>query len=329
MRAGEFVLFGRTVQSIIRQLYRVPASGGTPQPLAFATNGSAVDTFPGTGALVYCLDQQSVNIWRVGAWPGTDRQPRKWIASDMPSVSPAISRAGDRIAFASSRSGVWTIYASDAGGNGGSPIVRFPDGRHDDGWLSFLVAGWQADRLRRLHRHLSEHLRRLGRFGDAAAPDGGHHSRLVSRWPLIYYSSDLAGSQTVRRVPASGGKPQQITSGGGFSVKISPDGKYVYYLKGRVEGELWRAPAGGGDEELLVRELKSRNFWVLPDGVYMLDPGVSELSPMNRGRARFYRFRTRKVEDLGFETQKPINAWGICLSPTASGCIIRRRSQRQ
>ena len=36
---------------------------------------------------------------------------------------------------------------------------------------------------------------------------------------------------------------------------------------------------------------------------------------MRRARARFYSFRTRKVEDLGFETEKPIDHYGICLSP--------------
>jgi hypothetical protein len=66
-----------------------------------------------------------------------------------------------------------------------------------------------------------------------------------------------------------------------------------------------------------VREFKNRNFWVLPDGVYLLDPGVSEISPLHRARARFYRFRTRKIEDLGFETEKPVDHYGICLSPDA------------
>jgi len=49
--------------------------------------------------------------------------------------------------------------------------------------------------------------------------------------------------------------------------------------------------------------------------VYLLDPGVSEMSPFRRGRARFYRFRTREIENLGFETEKPIDHYGICLSP--------------
>jgi hypothetical protein len=89
----------------------------------------------------------------------------------------------------------------------------------------------------------------------------------------------------------------------------------LYYLRGRREGELWRAPADGGEEELLIPEFKSRNFWVVWDGVYLLDSGVSELSPHSRARARFYRFRSKKVADLGFQTAKPVDPYGISLSP--------------
>jgi len=133
-----------------------------------------------------------------------------------------------------------------------------------------------------------------------------------ARW--IYYTSGVTGAETIWRVPASGGESRQITKRGGYSVKVSPDGKYLYYLKSSREGELWRASAEGGQEELLIPDLRNRNFWVLPDGVYLLDPGVSEISPFSRGRARFYRFRTRKIEDLGFQTEKPIDHYGICLS---------------
>jgi Tol biopolymer transport system component len=139
----------------------------------------------------------------------------------------------------------------------------------------------------------------------AWSPDG--------RW--VYYTSSVTGVQTIWRVPAIRGEARQITKRGGYSVKLSPDGQYLYYLKNDREGGLWRAPAEGGEEELLVPDVKNRNFWVLADGVYLLDPGVSEISPFSRGRARFYRFATRRLEDLGFETEKPINHYGICLSP--------------
>lgn len=54
---------------------------------------------------------------------------------------------------------------------------------------------------------------------------------------------------------------------------------------------------------------------MLRDGVYLLDPGVTELSPAQRGRARFYSFRTRQAEDLGFVTDAPVTGQGISLSP--------------
>ena len=69
-------------------------------------------------------------------------------------------------------------------------------------------------------------------------------------------------------------------------------------------------------EERLLPEFKNRNFFVLPDGVYLLDSGPGANSLMRRrARARFYRFRTKQVEDLGFETEKPVIGHGISLSP--------------
>jgi hypothetical protein len=73
-----------------------------------------------------------------------------------------------------------------------------------------------------------------------------------------------------------------------------------------------------------VRELKNRDFRLPTDGVYRPDPGASENSPFSRGHARFYRFRSRRVEDLRFETEKPIRSLPICPSPpTADTCWSR------
>jgi eukaryotic-like serine/threonine-protein kinase len=316
----EWILFGRTAQSVIPRLYKVAVSGGSPRPLPFGTNGSGIDTSSATGTLVYGHDQLSENIWRVGAWPGADREPRKWIASDMPSLSPVVAPAGDRIAFASIRSGLWTIWASDAEGNGAAPAARFPAG------ATAMVGSpyWSPDGKQvAFDAYIGNYPNIFASaIGSSEPPHPltqGNGRNIIPIWSpdgrWIYYTSSVTGAQTIWRIPAAGGEPRQITKQGGYSAKLSPDGKYLYYLKNRREGELWRAPAEGGEEELLVREFKSRNFWVLPEGVYHLDPGVTEMSPMSRGRARFYRFQTKKIEDLGFETQKPINHYGICLSP--------------
>jgi serine/threonine protein kinase/Tol biopolymer transport system component len=316
---NELILVGRTFESVAPRFYRVPASGGVPDPLPFGANVSDVDTFPGAKSLVYSYNELRENIWRVGAWPGSDRQPRRWVASDGWTMNPAVSPAGNRIAFTSSRFGTWTIWASDAEGNAIAPAVRFPNGATN------MVGSpaWSPDGSQIA---FDVHIGTVANIFVASVGTGeprrltwGNGRNIVPAWSpdgrWIYYTSGVTGAETIWRAPAAGGEPRQITRQGGYSVKVSPDGKYLYYLKSSREGELWRASAEGGGEELLVRELKNRNFWVLADGVYLLDPGVAEISPFSRGRARFYRFRTRRVEDLGFETEKPIDHYGICLSP--------------
>src|SRR2546430_17272402 len=73
-------------------------------------------------------------------------------------------------------------------------------------------------------------------------------------------------------------------------------------------GEIWRLELGTNREEPVVPEMKSRNWKVLRDGIYMLDSQTnSQIGTAARvADARFYRFATKKIEDLGFHTPKAI-----------------------
>ena len=88
----------------------------------------------------------------------------------------------------------------------------------------------------------------------AWSPDG--------RW--VYYTSTVTGTETVWRVPANGGEPSQITRRGGYSVKVSPDGKYLFYLRNSREGELWRVSAEGGQEGAYHRRAEKPQFLGAP-----------------------------------------------------------------
>jgi sugar lactone lactonase YvrE len=133
----------------------------------------------------------------------------------------------------------------------------------------------------------------------------------------VYYTSNQSSRQAIWRVASSGGVPEQVTHGGGYGARFSPDGRYLYFLKSRREGELWRASASGTEEELVLRNYRGLNFQVLEDGIYLLDrDGVDEFA-LRPARAMFYRFRTKQLEDLQFRTKRAVSAYGITLSPDA------------
>ena len=108
-----------------------------------------------------------------------------------------------------------------------------------------------------------------------------------------------------------------MTKGGGFNCQPSPDGKYLYYLQSREGGALWRLELASGKEEVVLPDYKSRNFKVLSDGIYLCDIGTTSTAVVTPrpGVARFYRFATRRIEDLGFTTPRPVSNNGIELSP--------------
>jgi hypothetical protein len=136
-----------------------------------------------------------------------------------------------------------------------------------------------------------------------------------SKW--VYFSSSRTGRLQLFRVPISGGPAQQITQGGGFTCQFSEDGRYIYYLKTRNGGEIWRFDTSTNREEPVVPEMKSRNWKVLREGIYLLDSqNNSQLGTTSRvAQARFCRFATKKIQDLGFRTPKAATFIGIDVSP--------------
>lgn len=81
---------------------------------------------------------------------------------------------------------------------------------------------------------------------------------------FIFFESDRTGVINVWRMNIDGTDQKQITTQeGGFPLRVSPDGQWLYYRSG-LKNSLRRVPAAGGEEELVLNEM-GRNLAVSPN----------------------------------------------------------------
>ncbi len=85
----------------------------------------------------------------------------------------------------------------------------------------------------------------------------------------IYFASDRTGRFEVWRVAAQGGEAVQVTDAGGHTCAESFDGRTLYYAKARVPQQpLYARPLDGGPEKRIVEEILGRTFAVVENGLY-------------------------------------------------------------
>jgi hypothetical protein len=94
---------------------------------------------------------------------------------------------------------------------------------------------------------------------------------------------------------------EQVTHGGGFEPKFSPDGKYLYYLDGPPEGpgspdsvaKLFRMTAGGGKAELIHDRVPPFHWSISAKGIHFLTQERGNLY------LDLYRFSDEKLVRAG------------------------------
>jgi eukaryotic-like serine/threonine-protein kinase len=261
-------------------------------------------------------------LYRVAAFPARGEKPvaEKVLDSPRYESSPQFSPDGSRMALSSNRTGRSELWVWNAGLSEGKPVFDrpsqtsgspawSPDGRliafdaRVRTWISdvWIVAA-SGGEPRQLTDHPAEDIT------PCFDPSGEQ----------VYFTSDRDGEQQLYRVPVGGGQAARVTKAGGFTCQFSPDGKFIYYLQSRARGGLWRLEVTTGKEEPVLPEYKNRNWKVLSDGIYLFDiRTTSQLRGPNTtepGRSMFYRFASRKVENLGFVSPKPAGNNGIELS---------------
>jgi eukaryotic-like serine/threonine-protein kinase len=260
----------------IHRLWRVAITGDrAPQSVEIAGLGAWQ---PAVAAkrdrLVFSKLQGSPDIYRLEA--GRPAEPV--ITSSFVEADPEFSPDGQRVVFASSRSGDMEIWIAEADGSNPTQLTRAPGT-----WQG--SPRWSPD-----GRRIS--FDRQGEDGHwdvwTIEADGGSPRRLTqdpgneifSRWSrdgrFIYFSAkrDDSPAFDVWRVPVAGGAEERITHGGGDQAQESIDGRTLFFMRGGGPSALVAQPVAGGPEREVV---KCVSFFVVgPAGVYYQEcSGVS------------------------------------------------------
>lgn len=272
---GHEIVFSST-RSGDSNLWRIPVSGGAaPQPLPGVGTGASSPSVSRQGnRLAYMQSMSDSNIWRteVSNHKARASSPTRLISSTLPDYSPDFSPDGKKIVFGSIRSGNSEIWLAEGdgsnplqltsigGGTTGSP--RFsPDSRHivfdsrPEGNADIFIINTEERSPRRLTTENSEDIL------PSWSRDG--------QW--IYYCSNRSGEPQIWKMSPDGERATQVTKQGGYEAVESPDGKYIYYTKGRNTPGIWKIPADGGEEILVLDYLRAgflRYWTVTGDGIY-------------------------------------------------------------
>jgi Tol biopolymer transport system component len=268
-------------------LWRIPIGGGQARPLDGTLGALDAGASSAGHRLAYSRDTSSAGIWRIDLQrPGAKAEPKRLMASTAPDWNPRFSPDGERVAFASARSGSVEIWVADADGGrllrltslGKDDTAGAPRWSPDGETIAFEAAGEGS----------------VNRDIYVVSAGGGASRRVTSSssmdilpsWSrdgrFIYFVSNRSGGWQVWKVERGGealGGSRQVTRRGGFAPTESVDGRYVYFCDRQSgskapDNALWRVPVAGGDEELVIGSLHSSyGNWDLTDrGIYFVDP---------------------------------------------------------
>jgi Tol biopolymer transport system component/DNA-binding winged helix-turn-helix (wHTH) protein len=312
------IVFASFRGNMFSQLWRIPATGGTPERAPVFSQGLVQPAISYRGnQLAYTESLGDTNIWRISVSNSENEgaTPIKLISSTYGDNCPQYSPDGKRIAFVSGRSGSGELWVCDSDGanlikltnltnaNTGTPRWA-PDGRNivfdslAQGNRDVWVVSSDSGRLRRLTTETSE--------------------ETVASWSRdgkwIYFCSNRSGQLQIWKAPSEGGQAVQVTRAGGYEALESLDGKYLYYTKARRTAGIWQAPVENGDETLILDHHGAGNkpYWtVAAGGIYFATDGDPRHPVIE-----FFRFATREVTRI-YVMEKPILAStrGITVTP--------------
>ncbi len=255
-------------------IWRVPSTGGKPQPVAGPGAHSQNPAVSLQGNLfAYCNRVRYSSLYKIDLFSNTPEV--KIELSSRSDNSGSISPDGLKIAFRSTRTWKEEIWISDINGDNARAVTNAtapcngkgsprwsPDGRliafdaivSDQGHREIFTLNPETGDIKQITSHNEYN----------AVP---HWSR-DGKW--IYFRSKRNNEQQIWKVPSNGGDAIQVTQNGGYHAMESPDGKWLYFTK-RGENGLWKMPVSGGAETQVMKNKIHKKNWVIMDhGIYYM-----------------------------------------------------------
>jgi Tol biopolymer transport system component/DNA-binding winged helix-turn-helix (wHTH) protein len=328
------IVFASRRESSLYNLWRIPITGGTPERLPTIGQNVISPAISRQGdRLAYTQTLDDQNIWRLEINSmGRGVAPTSLIASTLGDNGPGYSPDGQRIVFASTRSGSFGIWVCDR--NGANPMQLIDRGPDLTG-----TPRWSPDGRQIAFDSRSSD---SGREGNAdiyvVSAEGGQPRNLTmepsedvapswsrdGKW--IYFGSTRSGSMQIWKVPADGGRAVQVTQEGGFEGFESHDGNFFYYAKGRSVPGIWQIPTGGGKETLLLEHHKAgywRHWTVAEKGIYFATANTPSQPVIE-----LFSFATGKVTQVA-TLDKQLSRWepGLTISPDGRWLLFAQMDQ--
>jgi Tol biopolymer transport system component len=296
------------------QLWRIPASGGTPELIPVAGEEALFPRFSARAAerprLVYEQEITDSNIWAApvtmsAAGPVEVRQPARLIASTRLDHSPKISPDARKIVFVSNRSGFDELWTVNVDGSNPAAVTQMRTG-------SMGSPRWSPDSARLVFDATTD----AGRAVFIVDAAGGTPRQWTPygtygrpSWSAdgrsIYYHLRDKGRYELWKASSTDSDQRQRVAANALDASESPDGASLFFVRGQ---ELWRMPAAGpatAAEQVPTGIPMSHGWWALAaGGVYFVDlisPPAYSVFPLMKGPKAvwFYDLRTRTRRQIG------------------------------
>jgi Tol biopolymer transport system component len=278
-------------------LWRIAASGGVPRRV----EGVGTSAFEPAVALknhrlAYRNELVHVNLWVVPLRDAkhATQTPQLLLSTKGQTGLPYFSPDGRKIVFESTQSGYNEIWTANSDGSNPAQLTFLngysgtPRWSYDGRFVAFDYR--PADHSEIYLVEVSggpPHLLRTIPGADNTVPSWSHDGK----W--LYFSSNRGNGPTqVWKVPyPAGDTPVQLTKNGGVSPIESADG-FVYYPRTLHTDEIWKIPASGGEETLVMKGTGLSDCWswaLAPAGIYFMKEGEWN------GDLVYYEFATHKT----------------------------------